>query len=150
MVLIIILAVIGVVSKVVDKYIPTDERMDQKEYYGITQEGEVPVILQDEIAPQMSMMVDSVPYLNYEMVKEYLNDRFYWDAEEQLMLYTTPTDVIKIPAGSAEYTISGVDNSYGNIIVRTDGDMAYIAAEFVKLYTNMTYYHYHILKKFLV
>lgn len=138
-VLIVILAVIGVVSKVVDKYIPTDERMDQNEYYGITEEGQVPVILQDEVASQMSMLVENVPYLNYEMVKEYLNNRFYWDAEEQLMLYTTPTDVIKIPAGSAEYTVSGESTSYGHIVVRTDGDAAYIAADFVKQYTNMTY-----------
>lgn len=138
-VLIVILAVIGVVSKVVDKYIPTDERMDQNEYYGITQEGQIPVILQDEVASQMSMLVDEIPYLNYETVKEYLNDRFYWDAEEQLMFYTTPTDVLKIPAGSAEYTISDESASYEHIVVRTDGDTVYIAADFVKQYTNMTY-----------
>lgn len=138
-VLIVILAAIMIVSKVVDKYIPTEERMDSAEYYGITESGQVPVLLQDELAPNMSILVDGIPYLEYETVKYYLNNRFYWDAGNKLMLYTTPTDVIKIPAGGAEYTVSDKSESYGHIIVRTEGDTAYLAADFVNQYTNMTY-----------
>ena len=40
-VLIVVLAAILIVSKVVDKYIPPDEKMDSAEYYGITGEGQV-------------------------------------------------------------------------------------------------------------
>ena len=138
-VLIVILAAILIVGKVVDKYIPTDERMDSAEYYGITGEGQVPVILQDEVAPEQSMLVEGVPYLNYHTVKDSLNSRFYWDSANQLMLYTTPTDVIKIPAGSAEYTVSGEEKSFDQIIVRLEGETPYIEADFVKQYTNMTY-----------
>ena len=138
-VLIVILAAILIVGKVVDKYIPTDERMDSAEYYGITGEGQVPVILQDEVAPEQSMLVEGVPYLNYHTVKDSLNSRFYWDSINQLMLYTTPTDVIKIPAGSAEYTVSGEEKSFDQIIVRLEGETPYIEADFVKQYTNMTY-----------
>ena len=75
-VLIVILAAILIVGKVVDKYIPTDERMDSAEYYGITGEGQVPVILQDEVAPEQSMLVEGVSYLNYHTVKDSLNSRF--------------------------------------------------------------------------
>ena len=138
-VLIVVLAAILIVSKVVDKYIPTDEKMDSAEYYGITGEGQVPVILQDEVAGEMSMLVDGVPYLNYNTVKDSLNSRFYWDSTNQLMLYTTPTDVIKIPAGGAEYTVSDEAESFDQIIVRLEGEMPYIEADFVKQYTNMTY-----------
>lgn len=138
-VLIVILAAILIVSKVVDKYIPTEERMDSSEYYGISQVGQVPVILQDEVAYNKSILVEGIPYLDYSTVKTYLNNRFYWDAGNELMLYTTPTDVIKIPAGGAEYTVSGAGKSYGHIIVRTQGDQVYLAADFVKEYTNMTY-----------
>ena len=113
--------------------------MDSAEYYGITGEGQVPVILQDEVAPEQSMLVEGVPYLNYHTVKDSLNSRFYWDSANQLMLYTTPTDVIKIPAGSAEYTVSGEEKSFDQIIVRLEGETPYIEADFVKQYTNMTY-----------
>ena len=101
-VLIVILIAIGVVSKVVDKYIPTEERMNIAEYYNITGEGQIPVILQDEVSEYMSMIVDGVPYFHYDMVKEYLNDYFYWDEENAQMLYTTPTELYKIPVGSGE------------------------------------------------
>jgi len=138
-VLIMILIAIGVVSKVVDKYIPTDERMDAAEYYHITKEGQVPVILQDEVSDYMSILVDETPYLHYEMVREYLNDHFYWDEKNTQMLYTTPTDLLKIPAGSADYTISDQKISWGLIIVRMDGEVPYIAADFVQQYTNMKY-----------
>ena len=138
-VLIVVLAAILIVSKVVDKYIPTDEKMDSAEYYGITGEGQMPVILQDEVAGEMSMLVDGVPYLNYNTVKDSLNSRFYWDSTNQLMLYTTPTDVIKIPAGGAEYTVSDEAESFDQIIVRLEGETPYIEADFVKQYTNMTY-----------
>lgn len=138
-VLIAILAAIGIIGKMVDKYIPTEERMDSAEYYGITEEGQAPVILQDELAPEMSMIVDGMAYLNYRTVKDNLNSRFYWDAEEELLFYSTAEEVFKIPAGSAEYTVSDEKASFGAIVVRTDGENAYIAADFVKQYTNMTY-----------
>ena len=134
-VLIVVLAAILIVSKVVDKYIPTDEKMDSAEYYGITGEGQVPVILQDEVAAEMSMLVDGVPYLNYNTVKDSLNSRFYWDSTNQLMLYTTPTDVIKIPAGGAEYT---------------EGETPEIETDVVKEYTNMTYETLQELDRILV
>lgn len=97
------------------------------------------VILQDKVAGEMSMLVDGVPYLNYNTVKDSLNSRFYWDSTNQLMLYTTPTDVIKIPAGGAEYTVSDEAESFDQIIVRLEGETPYIEADFVKQYTNMTY-----------
>ena len=87
----------------------------------------------------MSMLVDGVPYLNYNTLKDSLNSRFYWDSTNQLMLYTTPTDVIKIPAGGAEYTVSDEAESFDQIIVRLEGETPYIEADFVKQYTNMTY-----------
>lgn len=41
-VLIVVLAAILIVSKVVDKYIPTTKRWTLQEYYGIAGEGQVP------------------------------------------------------------------------------------------------------------
>ena len=80
--------------------------MDSAEYYGITGEGQVPVILQDEVAGEMSMLVDGVPYLNYNTLKDSLNSRFYWDANENKLLYTLPTDIVTVEIGSKDYSVS--------------------------------------------
>ena len=63
--LIVVLAGIAVIGRLVEKYIPTDERLDASEYFGITEEGQVPLIMQDEIAEEKGIMQDGLLYLDY-------------------------------------------------------------------------------------
>lgn len=139
LILIVIVAIIGVISKVVEKYTPTDETITAEEYFGITQSDQVGVILQDEIAEYKGLNANGVMYLNLQVVKDSLNSRFYWDEKEQVMVYTTPTDIIKIPADQQSYTVSGKEETADYVIVRTDDGGPYIAADFVQKYTNMEY-----------
>lgn len=139
LILIVIVAIIGVISKIVEKYTPTDETITAEEYFGITQADEVGVILQDELAEYKGLNENGVMYLNIQVVKDSLNSRFYWDEKEQVMVYTTPTDIIKIPADQQAYTVSGKEETADYVIVRTDDGGPYIAADFVQKYTNMEY-----------
>lgn len=139
LILIVIVAIIGVISKIVEKYTPTDETITGEEYFGITQADEVGVILQDELAEYKGLNENGVMYLNIQVVKDSLNSRFYWDEKEQVMVYTTPTDIIKIPADQQAYTVSGKEETADYVIVRTDDGGPYIAADFVQKYTNMEY-----------
>lgn len=138
-ILIIILAAIGIVSKIAERYTPSKERMDAVEYFGAAKENEVALILQDELVTAKGFLQDGQPYLNYEVVKGYLNKKFYWDVDAQLMVYTTPTDIIHIGVGSRDYTLSGNTVKSDYEIVKTEGGEVYIAAAFVQQYTNMEY-----------
>ena len=84
LILIVILGLIAVVSRVVERYIPSNEWMDSSEYFGIQQEGQMALILQDQLLEQKGLLADGVPYLNMDVVSEYLNDRFYWTADRNL------------------------------------------------------------------
>ncbi len=141
-VLIVIVAAIGIISKIVEKYTPSDEVMNSSEYFGVSGENELALILQDQLVEYKGFLDNGNPYLDYQVVKEYLNDRFYWDADANLMVYTTPTDIINIPAGGKAYTVSGNNQSAEYDIVKVDGNEAYIAAAFVQQYTNMEYQAY--------
>ena len=141
-VLIVIVAAIGIISKIVEKYTPSDEVMNSSEYFGVSGENELALILQDQLVEYKGFLDNGNPYLDFQVVKEYLNDRFYWDADANLMVYTTPTDIINIPAGGKDYTVSGNNQSTDYDIVKVDGDEAYIAAAFVQQYTNMEYQVY--------
>ena len=141
-VLIVIVAAIGIISKIVEKYTPSDEVMNSSEYFGVSGENELALILQDQLVEYKGFLDNGNPYLDYQVVKEYLNDRFYWDADANLMVYTTPTDIINIPAGGKDYTVSGNNQSAEYDIVKVDGNEAYIAAAFVQQYTNMEYQAY--------
>lgn len=137
--LIVIVAAIGVTTKLIQKYIPTDEKVDAKTYYGIEKEEELALVLQDEVVEQKGRVIDGVAYIDYEVVKNYLNKRFYWDSNENVLIYTTPTEQISVDVGSKEYMVSKGKNSTDYVILKADGDKTYIAADFIQQYTNMEY-----------
>lgn len=135
----VIVALISLISRVVEKYTPSDERVDTAEYFGISGENEMVLVMQDELLEEKGLLENGTAYLSYEAVKTWLNNRFYWDSSENLMLYTTPEDVIQAAAGEASYTVSGEKKETDYAIVKVEGDQAYIAADFVKQYTAMDY-----------
>ena len=138
-VLIVIVAAIGIISKIVERYTPSDEVMPSAEYFGVQEGSGLALIIQDELVHYKGILDNGTPYLDYQAVKEYLNDRFYWDSSANLMVYTTPTDIINIPAGGSSYTLSGTTQDAGYPIVKVNGNQAYIAAAFVQQYTNIEF-----------
>lgn len=142
-VLVLTVAAIGGITGIVKKYTPTSDMMKAEEYFGLTGEGEAALIIEDEISEYKGMIENEIPYVDYEVVKSVLNKRFYWDSENNLMLFTTPTDVIEVPAGGKEYTAGGKKNTEEYEIVQVDGAKTYIALEFVKKYTDLDYEIFH-------
>lgn len=141
--LIVVVAGIGFLTRVIKKYTPSSEVMSSQEYFGLDNEGEAAIILGSEILPYKGKILNEVAYVDYRAVKEDLNDYFYWDAENNTMLYTMPTDVIQIPAGSNSYTADGKTQSLNYNIVLIDGTETYIALDFVKQYTDISFEIFH-------
>lgn len=124
----------------INKYSPSKEVMDLKDYYKITEEkDEAVVILQDEIIKNRGIISGKTAYLDLDTVKNILNTRFYWDRNENLLIFTTPSDVIKTEAGSTDYYINKSRESTAYPIVKTNGDKIYVAADFVQKYSNIDY-----------
>ena len=138
-ILIIIVAGIGIVSSLVEKYTPTEERVDVSYYLGLENNDDLAIILQDEVIEDKGKIIDGIAYIQYTTVKEYLNERFYWDEKENVMIYTTPTDIINISVGSNEYYVSKNKNSENYTILKVDGAKVYLAVEFIRKYTDTDY-----------
>ena len=141
--LIVIVAGIGFLTRVIKKYTPSSEVMSSQEYFGLDHEGEAAIVVGSEILPYKGKILNEVAYVDYQAVKEVLNDYFYWDSENNTMLYTMPTDVVQIPAGSNSYTADGKTQSLNYNIVLIDGTETYIALDFVKQYTDISYEMFH-------
>ncbi len=137
--LIVIVAAIGIASKIVEKYTPSEEVMSSVEYYGISGGNEMALIIQDELVEEKGLLEGSIPYLPYQAVRTYLNERFYWDADAAQLVYTTSTEIIHIPAEGSAYTVAGNPQDAGYTVAKAVGDEVYIAAPFVQQYTNMEY-----------
>jgi|GEM_PF-3120949 len=138
---VIILAVaIGIY--VVKKLTPGNEVMLLTDYYKVD-DGEVLIILQDEIYDKPGIIADGNVYIDYETVIREFNHRFYWDQNENVLVYTTPTEIIQAEAVTNKYSITKSMIKTETVseypIVKIYGDKVYIALDFVQKYSDLRY-----------
>lgn len=137
-----ILAIIIITTVfLVRRYAPSRNRFPLTEFYSVA-EGEILVVMQDEVMEQRGIYVDDMVYLEYHQTADVLNQRFYWDSHENLLLYTTPTSVVKVKPGERSYKVNKNKKNTDYEIVKLDGDKVYISIEFIHLYTNLSYQIY--------
>lgn len=140
---IIVLFIITIAISVIliKKLTPSKKVMDLTEYYQVKGD-EIVVVLQDKIHETKGILIKDEVYIDYNTVVEQLNPRFYWDANENILIFTTPTEVIKSDAGSKDYYINKSKNSVDYPITKVDGDNVYIAIDFIKAYSDLDYVVY--------
>lgn len=138
--LLIILVIAAVVGAFLWKrYSPSDEEYDRNAYFGIEKEGQLAITVDDQVVDPQGMILDGKAYIQYETVRDYINSRFYWDPNENILLYTLPTDMVSVEVGSQDYSVSNERKSEDYVILRTEGSTAYIALDFIQQYTNIDY-----------
>lgn len=127
------------------KYGPSKEEADLKEYYGLENENDIAVVINNEVirkedggAP-VGKLIDGQPYVEYSVVRQYINERFYWDPNESIMLYTLPGGNVSVTVGSKDYTEINEKKSENYVILKTEGRTAYIALPFIQEYTGMDF-----------
>lgn len=119
------------------KYMPSREMADLQEYFQIEQSGEIPVILNGEIAGTKGIEKDGNVYFPLEMVKEFFNDRFYYDYNEDILIYTMPTELRCVAPDDTGYTLyenfrsdsKTYEKDYGIPIVLKENDTIYVEAD---------------------
>lgn len=92
---------------------------------------DVALVLNNEIKEEKGKLSEGRCYLDLDTVHEYLNDRFYADYNEGLLLYTTPDSIIRAEAGA-----SGEE---GYIPAFLDNGIMYVALDYVKKFTNFSF-----------
>ena len=113
-VLVILVAILGIVTHVVMKYIPSSEKMDLNEYY-----GEIALVIGTEKLEERGLVDGDRVYLPLDVVNTYLNQRYYWDSANQQILYATPSELTSVSASSEA------------------GDKVWVKDD--KVYLNLTY-----------
>lgn len=136
-----------------EKYGSSNEKADLKQYYGLEAEDEIAVVINNEVVrnetdasqgqdtdiPVPGKVYDGQYYIEYSVVRDRINKRFYWDPNENVLLYTMPGGNVSVEVGSKEYTDITEKKSEGYVILKTEGKTAYIALPFIQAYTNMEY-----------
>lgn len=124
------------------KYSLSDEEMSATKYYDISRTSDLVVILNTEILGVNGMEVDGIAYLSYDFVIENLNSRFYWDTNNNNLLYTLEDGTVTASLGDSFYTKDRAQTDTGYQIVKTEGNDVYVAAAYVELFTDMIYETY--------
>ena len=138
-VLIVVVAVIGVGARLIEKYSYSDERADLAEYFDVRGEGDVPIIMQEERIEEHAKLIDGVCYFDLATVHKYFNDRFYEDKKEGFLIYTLPDAIVSTLIGSDSVSLGGDGSTRDYTIARYEGETLYVAADFVKEYSNFSY-----------
>lgn len=125
------------------KYSYSAEMTDVNEYYGVKAEDDYPVVLQDQLSDYHAKKIGDSCYLDFDMVKSEINDRFYFSEEDGMLCYCLPDTRITAQEGSDVWTdSSGAENKEACQICVKDGDTLYIAVDFLKKYSNFSFEEY--------
>ena len=138
---IVLILIIGAATAgtiVFDKYSYSKERADLKEYFGVSGDG-LAILLQDERLEKKALLKDGVCYFDLSFVHSYLNDAFYVDEAEGLVLYALPTEVVRVTIGEPGIERGNGVEETAYVPACKEGDKLYLAADFVKQYTNFSY-----------
>ncbi len=140
-VLIILVIAAAVGSKILNKYSYSKVRADLNEYFNLQQEDEIAIVLQDNHIEEKAKLRGGVCYFDLPTVEAYFTDRFYVNPIEQVLQFTTDTDVITVHIGEQSNVmyVSDMGEELPYQAAFYEGDTLYIAADYVKKYANMEY-----------
>lgn len=150
-VFIIIILAICVVTREIEKRTPSETKADIQGYFGfetgsdsgilgMNKSDEMAVIVDSELLDTKGVQIDGQIYVPIDIIDKYLNERFYWDSNENVLIFTTPTDIIRAEVGSSEYSVGKNKQGTAYQIVKTEGsDNCYVALDFVAMYSGMQY-----------
>ena len=109
------------------KYMPSDELSDKAKVFGI-KGSQVALLLDNELQEEKGIYEDGQVYLPVGWVNEYLNQRFYWDEGEKLLVYALPESIV--------YADEDAQGEKGPLFKVTD-DGKYLSLGLVVNYTDI-------------
>lgn len=141
--LLVLLVLAGIVGTILwIRYSPSKEKADLKEYYGVSNDDDLAVVLDNQLLGAGGKVIDNVPYIEYTVLRDNISNRFYWDSNENVLLYTLPNGNVTVQVGESTYTEVNEKKTADYTIVKTEGQTAYIALPFIKEYADIQYAQY--------
>jgi spore germination protein YaaH len=131
-----------VISSYIKKYTPTTERASLDEYFASDSSDSIPVIFNYSPSNLFAKQLDGQLYLDYNFVHDKLNSRFYWDENEELLFYTTATELITITPGDSVYLSNDTTEDFGCAAAVIDSGVLLINIDFANKYCDFTYSYF--------
>ncbi len=109
------------------RYMPSHEAADIGELFP-AQGTRVSIVWNDEVQDAEGIYEENQVYLPLDWVNDNLNERFYWDSNEELLVYALPDSIV--------YADAGTEGENGHLL-RVEEDGVYLSAGLVAGYTDI-------------
>lgn len=110
-------------------YVPTNEQADPNEWFGVVGDR-VAILLNNElISDSKGRYIDGEVYLPLDWISQTLNEKFYWDDTEKLLIYTLPEEII--------YADTATTGSNGKPLVVEQEGKIWLLAGLILNYTDV-------------
>ena len=137
--IIIIAVVVCIVAAIiVERMTPSKKYADLYEFYGVTTDS-ISVIWNETIVSD-AIKIEDTYYLELEMVSENFDNRFYYDASLDKLLYTTLDEVYEIPFAQTVYHKGEEQQVSDYYIAVRENDVIYVALDFLQDKMECSYY----------
>ena len=114
------------------------EKADLNDYFSMTGSDQAAVVIDNSVMGAKGFVADKVPYVDYETVASYISSRFYIDANENLLLYALPEELLQIQADAAAYTEAGQEVTMDHPVWIIHDKTPYIAMDFLERYSAIS------------
>lgn len=114
--------------RVLEQYIPTREQADMAEVLKVSGE-ETAIFFNNELVETKAITRNGQMYLPVDWVDEYLNEKFYWDNVEKMLVYTLPDTIV--------YADKRTMGSGGQPLLLVEDDGVYLSVGLVANYTDV-------------
>lgn len=140
--LIIVIALIGISTGLLEKYSYSQDRADLNTYFNVAGGNEAAIILNDELLDTDAVYQNGHIYFPFSFVDATLNNHFYYDKPLQQVLFTTDTALLTTDIGTAVYTFGEESFTEDYVLTLLIGETVYFAEDFVKKFSNFSYAYY--------
>ncbi len=132
-VLIVLILAAAAAWEVAKRYIPSKEPADLGQVLGVSGE-ETAIFLNETLSETRGITRDGQVYLPVDWVNKNLNEKFYWDDVEKLLVYTLPDAIV--------YADKRTMGSTGLPLILAEGDKVYLSMGLISNYTAVEFLSY--------
>lgn len=110
------------------KYAPSKELSDLADFYHVSG-NEIALFLDGQPQEDKGLLQGDQPYLPITWVNQNLNERFYWDEQEKLLVYTLPESIV--------YINTDTRSDKGLPLLLETGNGVFLSTELILTYTDI-------------
>ena len=145
----IIAAIVFVISLIIKTHAPSQDVTDLKYYYNLSAnqelgiqsaaDDELAIVFEDEILSERAYRNGSEVYVRLGLITDNVDERFYYDSNEQLLIVTDALKSMTVQQGQ-DYYMSGDEqvNTEYEILTERNGEI-YVAVDFACDYSSAYY-----------